>query len=150
MEYFLPGTLVWLMTVRNQTIKIYRGDTASRFIALTHADGTPYDPSINVTFKWQVARNAHTPDDRVLIRKEIGNGITTGVGGVTIELNAANTNLVPGLYYHELKVFDAEDVSTAMTGVFIIRQSLGMAVDFQLAPADRQLALMGELPNVSV
>lgn len=117
------------MTIRNQTVKINRGDTALLFVALTQADGTPYDPTVNAVIKWRLSRTSHTSEDRALVRKYLGNGITNvaaPIKGVNIALAAEDTDFFPGLYYHELKIWDNNDVMTAMTGTFIIKRVIGM------------------------
>src|SRR5882724_11457611 len=117
------------MTIRNQTVKVNRGDTALLFVALTQADGTPFDPSINAVIKWRLARTSHTSENMALVRKSLGSGIatvTSPIKGVNITLKAEDTDFFPSLYYHELKVWDGVDVFTAMTGTFIIKRVIGM------------------------
>lgn len=117
------------MTIRNQTVKVNRGDTTLLFVALTQADGTPFDPSLGAVFKWRLARTSHSSEDKSLVRKSVGNGltvVTSPVKGVNVALAAQDTDFFPGLYYHELKVFDGADVTTAMTGTFIIKRVLLM------------------------
>lgn len=117
------------MTIRNQTVKVNRGDTVTLFVALTNADGTQFDPSATAVFKWRLARTSHTSEDKSMVRKSIGNGLTVvsaPIKGVNIVLAAQDTDFFPGLYYHELKVFDGGDVTTAMTGTFIIKRVLMM------------------------
>jgi hypothetical protein len=118
------------MTILNQNIKVNRGDTVTIFVALTHADGTPFDPTDNVVIKWRMMPNWHTDYDDAVIRKDLGGGIALVGGstpGINIELHSDDTKyLIPGLFYHELKVWDDDDVATAMTGTFIIRKSVVM------------------------
>lgn len=136
------------MTIQNQTVKVNRGDTVLLFVALTQADGTPFDPTINAVMRWRLSRTSHTPEDKSLVRKSIGDGIevvTSPVKGCNITLEAGDTDFFPGLYYHELKVWDVGDVTTAMTGTFIIRRVLAMGETY--APAKRDLVISPVAPT---
>ncbi len=117
------------MTKRNQHAKVYRGDSAQIVVTVTQADGSAYDPTIGALLRYRMARTAHASDDESLVRKSsaAGDGITsTPLGAVTIVLNPENTDFEPGVYYHELKVWDGTDVATAMVGAFVIRRSIPM------------------------
>ena len=114
------------MTTRNQNIKVNRRDTASIPVTLTQADGTPYDPTLGAVLKWRMAKTAHAIETDTLVSKEIGTGLDVEFGLVTIEIEIADTDFPADIYYHELKVIDGNDVSTAFTGNFIIIQVLGM------------------------
>lgn len=117
------------MTKRNQNAKIYRGDSAQIVVAVTQADGTPYDPTIGALLRYRMAKTSHATDNESLVRKSsaASDGITsTPLGAVTIVLNPENTDFEPGVYYHELKIWDGVDVATAMTGAFIIRRAIPM------------------------
>lgn len=134
------------MTIRNQTVKVNRGDTALLFVALTQADGTPFDPTINAVIKWRLARTSHTSEDMAMVRKSLSSGIatvTSPIKGVNITLKAEDTDFFPGLYYHELKVWDV-DVFTAMTGTFIIKRVIGMG-DL-ISPARNDLVIDRKIP----
>ena len=134
------------MTITNQNIKLYRGDTAQVAVTLTQADGSPFDPSINAVLKWRLTDNAHSSEDEAHVRKELGEGITLAAGGViNILLTAADTDLDPGLYYHELKIFDEGDVATAMTGFLVVRHALQLGS----LPVPSQMALTTTAPVVS-
>jgi hypothetical protein len=115
------------MTITNQNVIIYRGDSAVLEIDLTMADGTPYDPESATIFKYRLSRNAHTPEADATISKEEGDGITIADNTASVELSPTDTDLPPGLYYHELKAIDEpDDVSTMMTGTVVIKRSLNM------------------------
>ncbi len=116
------------MTDTNQNFKVYRGDSHSMRVALTQADGNPYDPASGVTVRWRLAKSRYANDSEALILKEIDNGITGYAGGVEITLTKEDTDLAPGLYYHELKVEDGADVATAMTGNAVIMPAAKMGV----------------------
>lgn len=126
------------MTVRNQNVKVFRGNTASLVVPITQADGTEYDPTLGAQFRYRVALTSHANDSESLVRKSLGNGITsTPQGTVTILLNAEDTDFDPGIYYHELKVWDGVDVSTAFVGVFVVKKAVGMG--------DRVIPLQGNV-----
>lgn len=114
------------MTQTNQNIRVYRGDTATLTIAVTQADGQPLDPGTNPTVEWRMARNWHSPEAEVLVRKEPGEGMTLATGLVEIALETADTDHPPGLYYHELKIWDADEAATSMTGVVVIKPAMRM------------------------
>src|SRR6266576_6868897 len=117
------------MTIRNQNVKINQGDTVTLFVALTQADGTPFDPTINAVMKWRLLRNAYDNALEALVKKDLGTGITivtAPVKGVNIALNVVDTNLPVRFYHHELKIFDVNDVTTAMTGLVIIQRAVQM------------------------
>ena len=115
------------MTTTNQTVKVYRGDTATVSIAVTQADGTPLAPA--TTIKWWMALTSHASEGEALVRKELGSGIELAEGGIAITLGAADTDFPPGVYHHELKVFEVGgDVATAMVGAFVVKRALRMVV----------------------
>ena len=135
------------MTITNQDVKIRRADTATLFVALTEADGEAFDPTLHVSIKWRMSRTSHSLESQALSRKELGTGIELASGGVNITLNASDTDYVPGIYYHELKVLDASDVDTAMTGAFVIKRSLPTGDSF--TPEVVVTNLAGKVPVVS-
>jgi hypothetical protein len=50
------------------------------------------------------------------------------------------TDQAPGVYYHELKVYNSGDVSTAMVGAFVIRPALQLGVAVQPTTANLVIA----------
>lgn len=137
------------MTIRNQDVKVNRGDTALLFVALTNADGTPFDPTANAVIKWRMVDTSHDLDIDAHIRKDLGSGImvvTTPVKGVNIELSKEETNLPPGIYYHELKVWDANDVTTTTSGAFIIRKAVVMVKENYASPPAENLHISSDAP----
>ncbi len=139
------------MTVRNQNAKINRGDSVTLFVALTQSNGTPFDPSLNAMFKWRLLRNGYDLEPSALVKKDLGAGITivnTVPKGVNILLSAADTDLFPRFYYHELKVFDGGDTSTAMTGLIILKRTVKMVAGLSVEPASRTIMLFGDVPTV--
>jgi hypothetical protein len=128
------------MTVTNQDASIYRGDSAKIFVAVTAADGTPLDQTVDATYQYRMSPTSHTPDVDCLIKKELGAGLSLATGGVNVALSSIDTDQPPGIYYHELKVYNAGDVSTAMVGAFIIRKALQLGSSVQPSSANLGLA----------
>lgn len=134
------------MTQRNQNVRVYRGNSVSLTVGITQADGTAYDPSLEAQFRYRMAKTSHASDAETLIRKSLGDGIENVEGGVRITVDAAETNLEPGIYYHELRVGDVGDVFTVMVGAFIIKQALQMGDRF--APLKGDIQLSGSVPTI--
>ena len=124
------------MTIANQNVKIYRGNSETLNIEITTITGNPYAPAAGDEVKYRLARNATSPESESFVIKSLAAGNIVIVDGVaTIELSAIDTDLAPGVYYHELKVIDPpDDVATAMTGTVIIKPSLRMSVSLSAAP----------------
>jgi hypothetical protein len=133
------------MTETNQNLKLCRGDSATVFVDLKRADGTPYDPTIPAAIKYRVARSLSS-DAPALIAKEMGDGITNAPGGINIELTSADTDIRPGIYPQLLRVFDGEDIDTMLIGVLVIKPSLKMG-PWRL-PKSAGLALSSKAPSV--
>jgi hypothetical protein len=102
-------------------MKVYRGNAAKIAVALTQADDTPFDPTLNADIRWSMSTTA---SGESLVRKSLTSGINIVAGGVEIELAGADTNFDPGVYYHELRVVDVSDVETALTGAFVIKRAI--------------------------
>jgi len=121
------------MTITNQDLSLYRGDSAIVFVGLTDAVGDPFDPTTAAAIRYRVATSAHAVNSEALIQKDMDDGITAAEGGVNIVFTLYDTALPPATYYHELKVYDSSlgDVATAMTGSLIIRRALLMGADVQ-------------------
>lgn len=138
------------MTIKNQNVKINQGDTVILFVALTQADGTPFDPSINAVMKWRLLRNAYDDVSEALVRKDLGAGITVvtaPIKGVNIALNVSDTNLPVRYYHHELKIWDSNDVTTAMQGLVIIRRAVQMVKEDIISPTAKMFTLSGTAPT---
>jgi hypothetical protein len=137
------------MTMRNQNAKIYRANSAVLTIAVTMADGTPYDPSLNAILRWRMSKTANSAEANALARKSFGNGISFATDGkdgiVNVELDPADTDFPSGIYYHELKVEDVGDVNTSMTGFIIIRPSVSMGDN--VVPGQNSVKLSGTVPT---
>jgi hypothetical protein len=114
------------MTVTNQNAVIYRGNTAILQVTLTDSDGDPYAPGGGAVVRYRISRNWYDMEEAALVVKGLGTGITILAGVATIDITAEETELEPGLYYHELKITDGPDVSTSMVGTVIVKKSLTM------------------------
>jgi len=114
------------MTITNQNLDIYRGDEVRFFVQLVDALGAPFDGATASSIRWRLATNANSLES--LINKDLGSGISLAEGGVDIVLNASDTDLQTGIYYHELKIYGSAfgSVSTALTGNVIVRPALSM------------------------
>jgi hypothetical protein len=136
------------MTIRNQQIDVYRSNSATINVTLT-ADGGLYPTgNVGVEMIWLVAKTVDATE--VLLRKQIGDGISIVEPGVIeIVLDAADTDaLEPGWYYHELKVIDGDDRSTAMVGPLWVRQC--MRTGELRKPASLQASVVTTIPLVAV
>ena len=90
------------MTVRTQNFSMHAGEAKTVFVALTNEDGTPFETA-GTTMEWWLAKTSHS--DKIM-RKKLGEGLRLSPGGVCIVLLSADTyDLVPELYYHELKIY---------------------------------------------
>lgn len=136
------------MTVANQNAKIYKGNTAALTVAVTQADGTPYDPTLNAEIRYRVAKSRYSDEVDCIVRKSLSDGgIADGGGGnIVIDLETVDTDLEPGVYYHELRVWDGGDVATAMTGAFVVKPALSMVSDNQLSPPRTLITISGSVP----
>lgn len=115
------------MTKTAQNIVIYAGDTAN--ITVTVLDGDNVSGARKNIAGGVIGWVVFDPDDTgVLLTKTTADAITItdGPNGLfTIALIPADTEqLMPGVYRHEAEVTDTSgNVSTAMTGDFIIKES---------------------------
>lgn len=114
------------MTAVNQNFKCYAGNSHVIHVALTQADGSPFDPTIGATLRWRMTQFPWD-DTKSVVQKEWGNGIASASdGGINITMSSTDMDLKPGLYYHELKVWDGDDVNTALVGYIVIKPSAQM------------------------
>ncbi len=136
------------MTQVNQNFKMYRGNSQVIRVDLTTADGSPYDPLVGAVLRWRLAKSPYATEVESLIKKYLNDGITGATGYVQIALEPTDTeDLQPGLYYHELKVWDGDDVATAMVGHAVIRPSISMGDTMQ--PSHVDIVLTGTAPTRS-
>jgi hypothetical protein len=107
---------------------LFRKNTKTLNVTVLNAAGT----AVNLTgaaIKWWLSKNPHSSGDDVLILKEIGEGISivsAVAGTIEIVLGSADTDLPPGLYYHELKIFSGSSETTSMRGIVYMRSALNM------------------------
>lgn len=116
------------MTAINQRIEVWRGDSKLIGVPLTQLpDNIAFDETITDA-QWWVITSLHATHDQALLRKWLGGGITVVAGGVTIELEAVDTqDLEPGNYFHVLRInWGVDEVATAMVGPFVLRHAPDM------------------------
>jgi hypothetical protein len=90
--------------------------------------------------QWWAARSFKSYDDEVFIRKSSDDGsLIVTANGVEFSLSPDDTNVLATGYYHELKVFSGSDVTTAMTGDFIVNEALDMVLPYDQAPVPVRL-----------
>jgi hypothetical protein len=115
------------MTITNQHAFCYRGDSAVLAVTMTDANGDPFVLSPSGMIRYRISPSPHADEGDALVRKQLGAGLILIDGVVEISLTIADTTQDPGLYYHELKVYEGIDVSTAMVGNFLVRRALTMS-----------------------
>jgi hypothetical protein len=104
---------------------MYIGETKTIFIALTNADGTPFNPA-GATMEWWLAKTSHS--DKT-VRKTLSSGLAISTGGVNILLESEDTyDLKPEIWYHELKVTLPSGLSVTTVGAVHLRPALDMRV----------------------
>jgi hypothetical protein len=116
------------MTMTNQDIALYKGESRLLFVEIDLADGQPFDPE-GSTLQWWVGKSTSAiANGDVVIKKALGTGINLVTGGIEIELLAEDTaDLVPNYYAHQLAIFGpAGDVSIALVGTMVLRPSMDM------------------------
>lgn len=138
------------MTAICQLIDCYRADSKLVKVTITVPDGTAWDPSIpGIDLEFRVATSANA-FAKNLISKRLGDGITLTPTGAEILLSAADTDLRPGSYFVELKIFDlpgGNDACTVSVGVLKIRPSLRMR--WLAQPTTAQAGLRAGAPTVA-
>ena len=108
-----------LAAALNQNFQIFRGESKELVV-----DTTGYDLTGAATIEWWMATSAFA--EEAMARKDLTSGIVQGTSDLTISLDPADTDFVPGLYYHELKVTSPDGVQVIMIGNVVIRMSLEM------------------------
>jgi len=114
------------VTKRNQDFSMHLGESKTVFISLLNEDGTPFD-SAGSTFEWWLAKTSHSDK---LLQKKLGAGLVLDTGGINVILNSADTyDLIPELYYHELKIYlGSTGLSVSTVGTVHLRPALDMRV----------------------
>lgn len=114
-----------------QNFTLYRGDSKTLIIQCRDATGAVFDLT-DSTIKWWLARNPYSVGEDVLIAKSsaANDGIIIRVpatsGVIEVALNERDTDLEPGLFYHELKTFLNDAIATSMRGTVYVRDTLNM------------------------
>lgn len=115
------------MTITAQDLWLYCGDSETIDVDLTAADGGPFTLAPGGMIKWRLSFSAYDTEGESLIRKDLGSGILIEDGSVEISLTSFDTaSLKPGVYWHQLSVFEGSEVATAMCGNVVMRPSLRM------------------------
>jgi hypothetical protein len=116
------------VTVSNQTVVVWAGDSVAISIALVDANGDPFVMPAGGGLEWRMARTSADADADCVVRKNLGDGILYQDGAAEIALSRFDTAVVPGIYYQQLVVVDpgTDDVSVAMTGNVVVRRALRM------------------------
>jgi hypothetical protein len=114
------------VTKRNQDFSMHIGETKTIFIDLSNEDGSEFDPA-GCTFEWWLAKTSHS--DKTL-QKKLGAGLILATGGINVVLDSVDTyDLVPELWYHELKIYlGSTGVSVSTVGTVHLRPALDMRV----------------------
>lgn len=126
------------MPALSQNIKVWRGDTKSLVIPVTNDAGAAYD-MVGATAHYWMGYSARQTDVILFKHSGVGGTLTIATNNVTIPLTAADTDMRPGIYYHELKVTKAGVVATAMTGAFVVRAAQRLGA-YRIVPDDLETA----------
>jgi hypothetical protein len=121
----MPRERNFAMSTANQIIRVYRCNSAIASVTITMGDGSAFDPALEAAFKWRMAKNWHSPEDEMLLSKELGTGIVKTATGVEITLDASDMDHPPGIYHHELKI-EGDEIVTAMIGSVVIKPAMRM------------------------
>jgi hypothetical protein len=104
---------------------MYVGESKTVFIALTNADGTPFNP-VGSTMEWWLAKTNHSAKT---VSKTLSSGLAISPGGVNVILESDDTyDLKPEIWYHELKITMPSGLSVATVGAVHLRPALDMRV----------------------
>jgi hypothetical protein len=114
------------VTKRNQDFSMHIGESKTVFISLLNEDGSVFDPA-GSTFEWWLAKTSHSAQ---LLQKKLNTGLVLTTDGINVILNSADTyDLVPELYYHELKIYlGSTGLSVSTVGTVHLRPALDMRV----------------------
>lgn len=102
---------------------MFAGDSRTIKVTVRNEQGDVVNIT-GATLKWQAAR---TLADAAVISKASDAGIvlTEPAAGVfTVTLNAADTDALEGLYYHEAEMVLAGNPSTVLTGSMVVEKTL--------------------------
>ena len=109
----------------NQNFQLFRAEAKVLQIAMIG-----YDLATATGIEWRCCWSPYSVDaaNETFVKKTLTAGIVVAGTNLEITLASADTAAMqPGIYYHELKVTQADDaVKVAMTGNAVIRMSLNM------------------------
>jgi hypothetical protein len=114
------------MPATGQNVTQWAGDTLSLRIPILNPDGTK--PNLaGASGKWWLAPAATSAAAQALLKKE-GLALQNAATAPTLVVDLApldTRDLLPGLYYHEAEITDANgNVSTVMTGRFTLQPAV--------------------------
>ena len=145
------------MTVANQTIDVFRGDSRLVLVTLTNADdGTPFDPTApGIDIQWRMAQSLYGLDGPTvldpgpLLAKSLGSGIVPSPGQISITLTPQDTDIEAREYIHALRIYEGGDVASTMIGTFLVRpmRAMGRLPGGASGIKAAQLALSATVPS---
>jgi hypothetical protein len=105
----------------NQNCELFSGE--DKVITI---DMTGYDLATVTSLTWNFALSPYSTGEDVLLTKVQSDGIAMNGTDIDITIVAAETaDINPDLYYHELKLVQADGlVKVAMTGNIVLRKSI--------------------------
>ncbi|MBN9444397.1 hypothetical protein [Bosea sp. (in: a-proteobacteria)] len=98
------------MPAENQILDCRAGDSVSFYFDVRDQAGAlvPLDGS---DVLWWCGRSQSAKGDDVLIKKQVGSGLSISGSRVTVAIDPSDTqDVTAGVYYHEAKVFFADGV----------------------------------------
>jgi hypothetical protein len=106
------------MTLANQNLEMYAGDTNNISVSITDHDGAPLNLT-GAAIEYKAGAS---------LTKTVGVGITItdAPGGICrIEIDPIDTAALSGYYYHQLVVTNVGgDISTVLTGILTIHKKI--------------------------
>jgi hypothetical protein len=118
------------ITGQDRRVDLFQGNSAQISVTVTNADGTAFDLTDAVA-QWWVTWSALAQDSETQLRKDTSAGISIAdptTGKLVIDITAHDSSQLIGPYYHEMKVTQGADVVTTMTGLFLVKRNLAMAL----------------------
>ena len=105
--------------VDDNTIKIFKGDSATiRCWVIKASDGSVM-PLTSYTAKMSVKREQYDNDADALF--VLTGSVTAGSGLCTFSVTTTNSDQRPGTYYYDVQVVNGSIVKTVASGKFIIQ-----------------------------
>jgi hypothetical protein len=111
------------MTILQQDIEMFQGETKVVTVSLTDGSGNPLLSLAGMTITWGCARTAHaTP---LFTKSTTAGTITTSGGDFSFEIAPADTeDLSAGKYYQQSNVVSSGKPYVAQTGDLQLKESL--------------------------